>query len=314
MILLTNGTSPPATDYQVYAYSTEVSLMTMPLLVVNSTTTIAIALLEKLKSGKTVQLTDEAVLGITPGLDTVYSIEAGLRVYDTGKNPDQSDSAAHYKDAFNADPGGGLVMWMEHSEIRPLLFVCIRDEGDPQKSEGRIHIYDTTNPMVDIRLIYTVTGDLKCRKNDFHDVHIIDKRVTEAQCPGINARQMYVTTVLDPNDKNRIYYYDTTDMRSWKMLREVHADWEYASDGLGNVRYTVDGAWHTVTWHCDTRWCGDNYGEKLYWLPSYCPSQLSSSSPTSPFVTNIPISRGSFAKDIACSMSGICAVSMTFDG
>ncbi|KAF4731639.1 hypothetical protein FOZ62_008862, partial [Perkinsus olseni] len=130
----------------------------------------------------------------------------------------------------------------------------------------------------------------------------------------INARQMYVTTVLDPNDKNRIYYYDTTDMRSWKMLREVHADWEYASDGLGNVRYTVDGAWHTVTWHCDTRWCGDNYGEKLYWLPSYCPSQLSSSSPTSPFVTNIPISRGSFAKDIACSMSGICAVSMTFDG
>ncbi|KAF4693535.1 hypothetical protein FOZ60_010715 [Perkinsus olseni] len=184
MILLTNGTSSPATDYQVYAYSTEVSLMTMPLLVVNSTSTIAIELVENLKSGKTVQLTDEAILGITPGLDTVYSIEAGLRVYDTGKSSDQSDSAAHYKDVFNADPGGGLVMWMEHSEctvpkysapvfftareipvyalraslflageIRPLLFVCIRDEGDSQKPEGRIHIYDTTNPMVDIRLV-----------------------------------------------------------------------------------------------------------------------------------------------------------------
>ncbi|EER10083.1 hypothetical protein Pmar_PMAR007082 [Perkinsus marinus ATCC 50983] len=62
------------------------------------------------------QLTDEAILGVTPGLATVYSVEAGLRVHDTGKGIDQNGSVAHYKNLFDADPGGGLVIWMEHSE------------------------------------------------------------------------------------------------------------------------------------------------------------------------------------------------------
>ncbi|EER10081.1 hypothetical protein Pmar_PMAR007080 [Perkinsus marinus ATCC 50983] len=127
-------------------------------------------------------------------------------------------------------------MPITRSDSRPFLFVCIRDENDPQRPDGRIHIYDTTDPMRDVRFVYTVTGDLKCRKNDFHDVHIIDNKVTDAQCPGKDDSQMYITTVLDPLDKNRIRYYDTTDIRSWKMVHEIHADWEYATDGLGNVR------------------------------------------------------------------------------
>ncbi|KAF4657327.1 hypothetical protein FOL47_008484 [Perkinsus chesapeaki] len=314
MIVITNRTAQPNKDYQVNVYPTEASLMTMPLLVIDSASEIAVQLLEKFSSGVLrVEISDEAVIGVTPGLATVYSIEAGLRVYDTGKGANENNSVGHYKNIFDSAPGGGLVLWMEHSDERSLLFVCIRDEGDPNKSEGRIHIYDTARPMVDVTLVYTVPGDLKCRNNDFHDVHIIDRKVTAAQCPGISGVQMYVTTVLDPNDKNRIYYYDTTDIRSWRMLREIHADWESSTDGLGNVRYTPDGLWHAVTWHCDSRWCGDNYGEKLYWLSSYCPGTPSART-TTPFVTNIPISRGSFAKDIACSSTGICAISMTFDG
>jgi len=134
-----------------------------------------------------------------------------------------------------------------------------------------------------------------------HDYRILDHRGGDGR---------WATVLIDPLDQgNQLYYYDTEDPSRPRLRVQVHARWESADDGLGQVRPGgPDGKYHLVTWHCSDLYCGKNHGDSLYVLDSRDPS-------AAPVKIPLPmLTKGGFARDVACNEEALCIVTLTWDG
>lgn len=221
-----------------------------------------------------------------------YSAGSGIIVHTMGLNTSGLPGGVHtnksYPNVF------GTAGWVEVSRVRDLLFACL-------PSENEVRIYDVSKPLVDIPYLGKIVA--RCSRSGMHDYRVLDYLGPDGK---------YMTCLVDPDDNgNRLFYYDTQDPRNPKKMVEIHANWEAAGDGLGQVRPGGQNwQYHLVTWHCADLYCGKNHGDGLYFLNT---SNLSLQA----FKVPLPmLSKGGFARDVACDHldAGVCALSLTWDG
>jgi len=142
-----------------------------------------------------------------------------------------------------------------------------------------------------------------CTRGSTRDYHIVDSQ-------GLNG---FHTALVDPQDNNnRIYIYDTTDLRTWGLLQTVHANWEDEDSGLGQVVANTKGGLHLITWHCYNDNCEGSFGRDIYILNT---ATLDTNSTVSiEAKIKLPMKEGTIAKDVGCNNNDLCLVSMNHDG
>lgn len=214
-----------------------------------------------------------------------YSPGSGIRVHALGINAPNGEQTIEYPDLF------GTAGWLEASDVRDLLFVCLPDNQE-------VRIYNISQPLVDISFVGSIPT--WCRRSGLHDYRVLDFL-------GGNGR--YHTALIDPFDwGNRLFYFDTHDPSTPFLIHEVVMRMESDEMGLGQVRSAgPENLHHIVTWHCSNFMCGDNIGDSLYVLNT---SKLTQT----PFSIPLPLSSGGVARDVACGPDHLCLVSLTWDG
>eukprot|EP00440_Ansanella_granifera_P073602 gb/GFBE01079868.1/.p1 GENE.gb/GFBE01079868.1/~~gb/GFBE01079868.1/.p1 ORF type:complete len:691 (+),score=91.63 gb/GFBE01079868.1/:1-2073(+) len=223
-----------------------------------------------------------------------FGISAGgVRIYDTVTG-------------LWTDAGGGFgaQRWMEHSAVRNVLFVC--------NAKKQIMAFDTSRPDHHLALLGLAPSAIECdASSTFRDIHIVDFRQGD---------KFYTVFIDTADQRNHLIFFETTDLNAWRRLSEVHANWEFSSQGLGQVKVTEDGEKLLITWHCSTIYCGPSSrpdgslpGERLYVLSltqglekGYAPPVLGA--------VELPMSPGSIVRDVACNKQNLCLVSMSWDG
>ena len=116
-----------------------------------------------------------------------YQLGSGLVVHELA-GPD-APRRRSYPDLFET------AGWIEHSDERELLFVCL-------PSLGAIQIYRTSRPLEELPLVGTIRTP--CSQFGLHDYRIIDYQTPDAT---------WHTLLIDPNDRmNELLYYRTMDI------------------------------------------------------------------------------------------------------
>lgn len=140
-----------------------------------------------------------------------------------------------------------------------------------------------------------------CDRGRTRDYHLVDfGRDTE-----------FHTTLINPEDNNNhLFIYDTTDLHEWVLVETVHANWEDADSGLGQVVGNPEGDHHVVTWHCSNRFCDGSFGHNAYVLDTTSPSDGVAISAK----LQLPMREGTIAKDVSCNANNLCLIGMNHDG
>lgn len=228
----------------------------------------------------------EVIMSAGPSYDAPpipgYNPGSGLTVYDISAGPDGPKK--EYPDLFPT------VGWLEVSDLRDILFVCLPEYE-------MIVFLDVSKPMESIESLSGI--QVPCSRSGTHDYHIFEYMHDSG----------YYTVLIDPIDRgNKLYYFETTNPREPKFIQEIHAFWEHERDGMGQVRTGgLGGRYQVITWHCSDLYCGKNHGDSLYVLDSH---DLKGAAKKIP----LPLSKGAFARDIACDGHGICLATLTWDG
>lgn len=219
----------------------------------------------------------EAPPGFAPG--------SGVTVHALGALAATGTRSRSFPELF------GTVGWIEVSDVRDLLFVCL-------PSAAEVRIYDISRPLEEVRLLGRISTP--CSRYGLHDYRVLDYRGRDGR---------FHTVLVDPFDfGNRLFYYDTDDPTTPILELELKLTMEADNDGLGQVRAGgPDGRYHLVTWHCSDLFCGDSHGDSLYVLDSWNFTQA----------IEVPLpmlTKGGIARDIACGEDNLCLVSLTWSG
>ncbi|CAD7925879.1 unnamed protein product [Amoebophrya sp. A25] len=245
----------------------------------------------------------------------------GVRVVEAATGKEQ----AHHK-LF------GAVTYMEPSEIRNVLFVCtdVYNTTTTHASEvqpnfevlKQVRVFDTGSMDSTMTEYKPRKGSVRasCEDSKYRDYHVVD----------FKRGDRYYSSFINHHQGNKIEVYDTTDLTDWKIMKEVHADWEDENSGLGALTTNADGSVHILTWHCALYACEGSTGSELYLLdsshPPNRPLQGGKWDSTQAEVTawvqfmsihsvlRLPIQSGAEGRDVACSKENICLVSMNTDG
>eukprot|EP00928_Gymnodinium_smaydae_P030999 TRINITY_DN22899_c0_g2_i1.p1 TRINITY_DN22899_c0_g2~~TRINITY_DN22899_c0_g2_i1.p1 ORF type:complete len:813 (-),score=117.51 TRINITY_DN22899_c0_g2_i1:112-2238(-) len=188
----------------------------------------------------------------------------------------------------------GTCIWLQVSAIRDILFVC-----QHAADTSEVVMYDVSDPLNDISLLGTIKT--KCAWAGSHDYKVLDFKGQDGR---------FMTALVDPLDRgNSLQYYDTDDPAQPKLKLTLHANWESPTQGLGQVRPGgPNGRYHLVTWHCSTIYCDKSHGHTLHVLDSWNLTQP-------PYKIPLPMmSKGSYARDVACGDDAVCLMSLTWDG
>jgi len=119
------------------------------------------------------------------------------------------------------------------------------------------------------------------------------------------------TALVNPEDNNnRLFVYDTTDLREWMLVETVHANWEDADSGLGQVVGSPGGDNIVVTWHCSNRFCDGSFGHNAYVLDVASPDNGVGIKAK----LQLPMKEGTVAKDVGCNADDLCLIAMNHDG
>lgn len=224
--------------------------------------------------------------GYTPGTGlTVHNLEAAGFVGKT-----------EYPDLF------GHVGWMQVSNLRDILFVCLPEMD-------AIDLYNVSQPSKAVEFISRI--QIACSVSGTRDNRVFEyKHNTDYHWFA------YHTVIVDPMDKgNKIYYYDTTNPRNPVLSYELHASWEHKEAGLGQVKTGgPSNRYHLVTAHCSDLYCGKNHGDAMYLIDSSYIKYHGPDSIGKAKKIQLPISKGSFVRDVACDNQAICLATLTWDG
>eukprot|EP00913_Durusdinium_trenchii_P019096 g17946.t1 len=133
---------------------------------------------------------------------------------------------------------------MEHSQVRDILFVCTASE--------QLIALDTSRPDYMLVKVGQAPDWLKCgRSSTPRDRHLLDFKPgcplgTALASPSLAslcgfARRNFISLYVDAeDDRNHLIFFDTESLSDWKLLTEVHANWEHETDGLGQVVVTQE--------------------------------------------------------------------------
>jgi len=237
----------------------------------------------------------------------------------------------------------GAVTYMEPSEIRPILFVCTDPYTDPNanhagnvepnyENKRQVRVFSTTEMNVRMNEFKPIKDSRRppCHDSIYRDYHVVD----------FKRGDRYYTSFINHHHGNKIEVYDTTDLSDWKIMKELAADWEDSDSGLGAMTVNGDGSVHLLTWHCAMFVCEGSLGSELYLLDSAHPPNLLQSMQTNKMgsglassamhresemqnwvqfmsihsVLRLPIQNGAEGRDIACSKTNVCLVTLNTDG
>ncbi|CAJ1409317.1 unnamed protein product [Effrenium voratum] len=244
-----------------------------------------------LLNGEAVNMEAGPNIGVRPASTHPVS-SGGVRVYDT-----------QLRQWSYGGGGFGAQRWMEHSQVRDVLFVCTKDQTiialDTSRSDN---ILTKVGQAPDVRCSASKT---------LRDANILDFR---------RGNRFFTVFIDAEGDRNHLIFFETTSLSAWTKLSEVHASWEHETEGLGQVVVTEDGTKLLVTWQCSTIHCGNARridgsapGEHVYVLDltaglekGYVPPVLAA--------IKLPMSEGSIVRDIECNEQNLCLASLSWDG
>jgi len=261
-----------------------------------------------LLNGEDVLLEAGPNVGVRPANTHAVSV-GGVRIYD-----------AMTRQWHFGGGGFGAERWIEHSQVRDVLFVCTASQ--------KLIAFDTSRSDYQLVKLGEAPEDVQCgRSTSSRDQHLIDFK---AGCPALPleltsvcealSRKFFSVYIDVEGNRNHLVFFDTTHLDDWHRLSEVHANWEHETDGLGQVLVTQDGTKLLVSWQCSTLYCGTTRrtdtsmpGEHLYVLDltvglekGYAPPVLAA--------VKIPMSRGSIIRDIQCTQQNLCLLSLSWYG
>ena len=110
-----------------------------------------------------------------------------------------------------------------------MLFVCT--------AEQRLIALDTSRADQLLVRLGAAPEALQCgRSTTQRDRHLVDFK--RRKCRGLLPSEgllnalghRYVTVFVDAaGDRNHLLFYDTTELGAWRMLSELHANWEHVA-------------------------------------------------------------------------------------
>ena len=247
-----------------------------------------------LLNGEDVLLEAGPNVGVRPANSHAVSV-GGVRIYDS------------LTQQWHFGGGGfGAERWMEHSQVRDVLFVCTASQKliALDTSRGDYHLVNRGEAPESVKCERSSTG---------RDRHLLDIRT--------GPFNRFISVYVDvKGDRNHLMFFETSSLTDWHLLTEVHANWEHETDGLGQVVVTPDNKKLLITWQCSTIRCGTTPrpdgsmpGERVYVLDltmglekGYAPPVLAA--------IKIPMSKGSIVRDIHCTQQNLCLLSLSWDG
>lgn len=174
-----------------------------------------------------------------------------------GPNPFVSPGGLRVVDMFTGQQVAhhllfGAVNYVEPSEVRDVIFVCTDPFADDGAVVQPVVPGGVRNPIANytsakkIRVFSTVRTHFPQQLREF----VPQEGSTRPECVDLSGRDYHVvdfkrgdryySTFITRKTGNKIQVYDTTNLHSWHLVKEIVADWEAGDSGLGAVRFLTE--------------------------------------------------------------------------